>query len=115
MASTCNLGGNITIHQKRRLVPRCWSRSQCKDAAIIITYDENGGFWDHVAPPAVDRCGPGTRFPSIIISPFSKHGYVDHTQYETVSILSFIEKRWGLQPLTDRDKNANPLLNSFNF
>ena len=87
-----------------------------KDAVIIITYDENGGFWDHVAPPVIDKkWGPGTRVPAIIISPFAKQGYVDHTQYETVGILSFIEKRWGLAPLSDRDKNANPLNNAFNF
>lgn len=87
-----------------------------KDAVIIVTYDENGGFWDHVAPPIIDKkWGPGTRVPAIIISPFSKPGFVDHTQYETVSILSFIEKRWGLTPLADRDKNANPLSNAFNF
>lgn len=85
------------------------------DALIVLTYDENGGFWDHVAPPVIDRWGPGTRVPAIIISPFAKKGYVDHTQYETVSILSFIERRWGLQPLTDRDKNANPLRNAFDF
>ncbi len=87
-----------------------------KDAVIIITYDENGGFWDHVAPPVIDtKWGPGTRVPAIIISPFAKQGYVDHTQYETVGILSFIEKRWGLTPLATRDKNANPLTNAFNF
>jgi len=87
-----------------------------KDAVIIITYDENGGFWDHVAPPKIDaKWGPGTRVPAIIISPFAKSGVVDHTQYETVSILSFIEKRWSLTPLADRDKNANPLSNAFNF
>lgn len=87
-----------------------------KDAVIIITYDENGGFWDHVAPPVIDKkWGPGTRVPAIIISPFAKQAYVDHTQYETVGILSFIEKRWGLTPLADRDKNANPFTNAFNF
>ena len=87
-----------------------------KDAVIIVTYDENGGFWDHVAPPVIDKkWGPGTRVPAIIISPFAKQAYIDHTQYETISILSFIEKRWGLQPLNDRDKNANPMLNAFTF
>lgn len=86
-----------------------------KDVVIILTYDENGGFWDHVAPPKIDKWGPGTRVPCIIISPFAKKGFVDHTPYETVSILSFIEKRWGLQPLQDRDKNANPLENAFTF
>lgn len=87
-----------------------------KDVVIIITYDENGGFWDHVAPPVIDKkWGPGTRVPAIIISPFAKQGYVDHTQYETVGILSFIEKRWGLAPLATRDQNATPLTNAFNF
>lgn len=85
------------------------------DALIILTYDENGGFWDHVAPPVIDRWGPGSRIPAILISPFAKKGFVDHTQYETVSILAFIEKRWDLKPLTDRDKNANPLQNAFDF
>ena len=87
-----------------------------KDAVIIITYDENGGFWDHVAPPVIDKkWGPGTRVPTIIVSPFAKKGFVDHTEYETVSILSFIEQRWGLKPLSSRDKNANPLSHAFNF
>ncbi|ANI90559.1 acid phosphatase [Arachidicoccus ginsenosidimutans] len=86
-----------------------------KDAVIIVTYDEHGGFWDHVKPPVIDKWGPGTRIPAIIISPFAKKGFVDHTQYETVSILAFIEKRWGLAPLAERDKNANPFSNAFNF
>jgi len=87
-----------------------------KDAVIIVTYDENGGFWDHVAPPVIDKkWGPGTRVPALIISPFAKQGFIDHTQYETVGILSFIEKRWSLTPLADRDKNANPLSNAFSF
>jgi phospholipase C len=85
------------------------------DCAIIITYDEHGGFWDHVAPPVIDKWGPGARVPGIIISPFAKTGYVDHTQYETVSILSFIEKRFGLSALGTRDAAANPFSNAFNF
>jgi phospholipase C len=90
------------------------SGPNAKDVAIIITYDENGGFWDHVSPPVIDKkWGPGTRVPAIIISPFAKTGYVDHTQYETLSILSFIEKRWGLEPLSERDEEANPLQNAF--
>ena len=87
-----------------------------KDALIIVTYDENGGFWDHVAPPVIDKkWGPGTRVPAIIVSPYVKHGFVDHTRYETVSILSLIEKRWGLSPLASRDREANPLDNVFDF
>ena len=86
-----------------------------KDAVVILTYDENGGFWDHVSPPVIDKWGPGTRVPTIVISPFAKKNYVDHTLYETVSILAFIEKRWNLKPLTGRDANANPFEGAFDF
>jgi phospholipase C len=86
-----------------------------KDAAIIITYDEHGGFWDHVAPPVVDKWGPGSRVPALIISPYAKKGFVDHSQYETVSILSFIEARFHLSPLNARDQKAAPLTNAFDF
>ena len=83
--------------------------------AIIITYDEYGGLWDHVAPPEIDRWGPGTRIPAIIISPFAKKGYVDHTRYDTTSILKLIETRFSLAPLTDRDAKANGLQGAFEF
>lgn len=66
---------------------------------IIVTYDENGGFWDHVAPPKGDRWGPGTRVPTLIVSPYAKKGFVDHTLYDTTSILRFITKRFGLPML----------------
>jgi len=61
--------------------------------AIIITYDENGGFWDHVAPAKRDKWGPGSRVPGIVISPFAKAG-VDSTSYDTSAILKLIQKRW---------------------
>jgi phospholipase C len=86
-----------------------------KDTAIVITYDENGGFWDHVAPPAGDGWGPGTRVPAIIVSPFAKRGYIDHTRYDTTSILKLIETRWALAPLGSRDAAANNMLSSFDF
>ena len=66
---------------------------------VIVTYDENGGFWDHVAPPQGDRWGPGTRVPAIIASPFAKRRFVDHTQYDTTSILRFIANRFRLPML----------------
>ena len=66
---------------------------------VVVTYDENGGFWDHAAPPKGDRFGPGTRVPALVISPFAKKGYVDHTQYDTTSILRLITRRYGLTPL----------------
>ena len=63
---------------------------------VVVTYDDNGGFWDHVAPPKADRWGPGTRVPTLIVSPFAKKGFVDHTQYDTTSIVRFITKRFDL-------------------
>ena len=86
-----------------------------KNTAIVITYDENGGRWDHAAPPAIDRWGPGSRVPMILISPWTKHGFVDHTQYETASILAFIEKIYSVAPLGTRDAAANPFTNAFDF
>jgi acid phosphatase len=66
---------------------------------VIVTYDENGGFWDHVAPPKGDRWGPGSRIPALIVSPFAKKGLVDHTLYDTTSILSLITRRFSLPML----------------
>ncbi|MFO1058382.1 MAG: acid phosphatase [Dongiaceae bacterium] len=66
---------------------------------VVVTYDENGGLWDHVAPPKGDRWGPGSRIPTIIVSPFAKKGFVDHTPYDTTSILRFITNRFALPVL----------------
>jgi phospholipase C len=82
------------------------------DAVIIVTYAGNGGLWDHVAPPKVDRWGPGTRVPAIIISRFAKRHFVDHTVYDTTSILKLIETRWHLVPLGERDAHAADLTNT---
>jgi phospholipase C len=91
------------------------SGSQWDNTAIVITYDENGGFWDHVAPPRVDRWGPGSRVPTLVISPFARKGEVDHHRYDTTSILALIEHRWRLEPLTNRDAHADPLSGAFDF
>jgi phospholipase C len=76
---------------------------QWKDMLVVVTYDENGGYWDHVAPPSGpgwgDRFGPGTRVPALLIGPHVKRGFVDHTPQDTTSILKFITERWGLEPL----------------
>jgi phospholipase C len=87
------------------------------DTAIVITYDEHGGFWDHVAPPTSkkhsDVWGPGARVPTIIISPLAKRHFVDHTLYDTTSILATIEHRWHLEALGTRDANAHDLRRAF--
>jgi len=66
---------------------------------VIVTYDENGGFWDHVPVPKGDRWGPATRVPAIIVSPLAKKGFIDRTPYDTGSILRFVTRRWNLAPL----------------
>jgi len=89
------------------------------DTVIVVTYDEHGGSWDHVAPPTpakdgarADQWGPGIRVPAIVISPFAKRGFVDHTQYDTTSILKLIEARFGVAALSSRDAAVNNLTNS---
>ncbi|KVO58321.1 acid phosphatase [Burkholderia stagnalis] len=72
---------------------------QWANTVIIMTHDENGGWWDPVAPPLGDRWGPGSRIPALVIAPFAKKGYVDHTLYDTNSILRFISRVHGLVPL----------------
>ncbi|WP_428311316.1 acid phosphatase [Hydrocarboniphaga sp.] len=81
------------------LVQRLQASPQWANMVIVITYDENGGFWDHVSPPKGDLLGPGTRLPALIISPLAKKGTVDHTQYDTASILRLITRRFALDPL----------------
>jgi acid phosphatase len=72
---------------------------QWKGMLVVVTFDENGGWWDHVAPPKGDRWGPGTRVPAIVISPFAKKGAVDHSFYDTTSIIRFITRLHGLPTL----------------
>lgn len=83
-----------------RSKPKLWGKT-----VIIVTYDENGGLWDHVSPPAPDRWGMGTRIPALVISPYAKKGFVDHTPYDTTSILRLIEWRFGLEKIGERDTN----------
>jgi acid phosphatase len=83
-------------------------KRQWRSTAIVVTYDEFGGQWDHVPPPTApgvsDIWGPGTRIPAMVLSPrLPQRTAVDHTQYDTVSILSMIEHRFGLPALSPRD------------
>ena len=96
--------------------------SSCaKDTMVIVTYDEFGGQWDHVPPPGQggtpgphDQWGPGTRIPTLIVSPFLRgNEVVDNTQYDTTSILATIEQRWNLAPLGTRDAAVASLADVF--
>jgi phospholipase C len=82
---------------------------------IFVTYDDFGGFYDHVPPPQLDQEGLGPRVPLLIISPYAKRGYVSHTLYEHSSMLKFIETRYLLHALTARDAAASDMLDSFDF
>jgi acid phosphatase len=81
------------------LVAKLQASPQWAHMVIVITYDEFGGAWDHVAPPHGDLLGPGTRIPAIVISPFARRQFVDHTQYDTASILRLITRRYDLPTL----------------
>jgi phospholipase C len=86
-----------------------------QNCAIVILWDDYGGFYDHVPPPrASDLLGDGFRVPALVISPYSRSG-VNHTTYDTTSLLKLVEKAFGLASLTARDGSANTMLECFNF
>ena len=85
------------------------------ETAVVITWDDFGGFYDHVPPPHVDLFGLGPRVPAIIASPWSRSGYVDSKTYEFSSVLKFIETIFDLPALTRRDRRANDMLDAFDF
>ena len=86
-----------------------------KDSVVFLTWDDYGGFYDHVPPPIVDAFGYGPRVPTLIISPYAKAGFVSHFTYDFTSMLKFIEVRWGLPSMTERDAHADPMLDCFDF
>jgi len=98
------------------------SSACAKDTLVVVTYDEFGGQWDHVSPPGQggtpgphDQWGPGTRIATFVVAPDLRSDFVvDHTQYETTSILATIEKRWNVAPLGTRDAAVNDLSSVFN-
>jgi phospholipase C len=108
---------------------------QWKSLAIFFTYDEHGGIYDHVAPPPAcapddiapvlenteDRAYPGAfdrlgvRVPFVVVSPYAKRSFVSHKTYDHTSITRFIETKFKLPALTNRDANADPLFDFFDF
>ncbi len=86
-----------------------------KSTAIFVTWDDYGGFYDHVAPPQVDDFGFGIRVPLLVISPFALNGEIDHHLGEFSSVLRFIEDNWDLRQLTPRDRAAENLSYDFDF
>ncbi len=87
-----------------------------KDTAIFITFDEGGGYWDSGYVQPVDFFGDGTRIPLITVSPYATGGHVSHQYGDHVSILKFVEKNWGLPPITNRSRDnlPNPIASRIN-
>jgi acid phosphatase len=92
---------------------------QAGNTLVVVTYDEFGGQWDHVPPPGMagtpgvhDNWGPGTRIPALVIGRSLTRRGVDHTAYDTTSILATIERSFGLAPLSSRDAAVNDLSNA---
>jgi phospholipase C len=83
--------------------------------AVVLTWDDFGGFYDHVPPPHLDLYGLGPRVPTLIISPWAKRGSIDHQTMEFASVLRFIETVFNLPPLTSRDAQTNDMLSAFDF
>jgi phospholipase C len=108
--SAC-VGENWTVEQLNAIM----LGPDWNSTVVFLTWDDFGGFYDHVPPPVVDKLGFGPRVPLLIISPWVKSGYISHTTLEFSSILKFVEQRFGLNPLTQRDAKANSLLDSFDF
>jgi phospholipase C len=108
--STC-YGENWTVG----MINAVMQGPQWNSTAIVLVWDDYGGFYDHVDPPILDIFGLGARVPMIIISPYAKPGYISHTTYEFSSLLKTVEEDFGLPFLTDRDSDANDLTDSFNF
>jgi phospholipase C len=91
--------------------PQLW-----KDTAIMITFDEGGGYYDSGYVQPLDFFGDGTRIPLLVVSPFTKPGHISHDYADHVSILKFIERNWGLRPVTyrSRDNFPNPIVDEHN-
>lgn len=98
-----------------RMINAVMTGPHWKDSAIFLNWDDFGGFYDHVPPPALDNTSLGPRVPNIVISPYARAGYVDHAQYDFNSLLRFVEENWRLPSLTSRDRTAASVAPSFDF
>jgi phospholipase C len=97
------------------LIDRVMQSQYWQSTAIVLTWDDYGGFYDHVPPPKMDQYGEGFRVPTVVISPWAKHHFIDHTQYEFASMLRLAEVSFNLPTLGTRDVKSNDMMNSFDF
>ena len=105
------VGENWTVGVLNQLM----SSKYWGSTAVVLTWDDFGGFYDHVPPPHLDLYGLGPRVPAIVISPWAKPGFIDTDTTEFASVLRFIETVFGLPPMTSRDANTDDMLSAFDF
>ncbi|MCW3842514.1 alkaline phosphatase family protein [Micromonospora yasonensis] len=99
----------------RTLLTQLMRSPNWNSSAFLWSYDDWGGWYDHVPPPQVDRYGYGFRVPALLVSPYARRGYVDSTTLDFTSALKFIEVNWRLKPLAERDGKASTFLDAFDF
>jgi phospholipase C len=99
----------------KTLIQALMASDYWESSAFIWSYDDWGGWYDHVPPPEVDEYGYGFRVPALLVSAYAKRGYIDNTTLDYTSVLKFIEDNWNLKPLSTRDANANSIINAFDF
>jgi len=109
--SDIQLGLNTT----RTMIQTLMESDAWQSSALLITYDDWGGWYDHVPPPQVDKYGYGFRVPAMLVSAYAREGYIDHTQLDHTSLLKFIEANWNIAPLAERDTKANNFISAFDF
>ena len=109
-ASMCQ-GENWTVRQINAIMQSPYWNS----TAIVLTWDDFGGFYDHIAPPAIDNIGFGPRVPTMVISPYARAGYVDHTTYDFSSLIRFAEDDFGLSHLKSYDPGIASISGMFDF
>ncbi len=109
--------GSIRAGQRfvKTLITELMRSDAWNSAAFMWTYDDWGGWYDHVPPPRVDEYGYGFRVPALLVSAYARRGHVNSTELDYTSILKFIEENWGLKPLAERDAKANSIAGAFDF
>ena len=99
----------------RGLIQALMRSDAWESSAFMVTYDDWGGWYDHVRPPQVDAHGYGFRVPAFLVGGYAKRGHIESTTLDYTSILRFIEDNWGLAPLDVRDATANSIAGAFDF
>ena len=109
--------GSLRAGQRlvRALISELMRSDLWYSSAFMWTYDDWGGWYDHVSPPWVDKYGYGFRVPALLVSPYARRGHTDSTQLDYTSILKFIEENWSLEPLAERDAKASSIFSAFDF